>query len=71
MMRTMIKRGLLFLLLLVALAGCATTKTFTLKNGDLIYAKTIVEETASTYIIEEEKTGRRTVIPKGAVVSIK
>ncbi len=70
MTRTIIKKGLLFLLLLVALAGCATTKTFTLKNGDLIHAKTF-EETASTYIIEEEKTGRRTIIPKGAVVSIK
>ncbi len=68
----MIRKGILSLLLLVGLvvAGCATTKTITLKNGDMLRAKTI-EETPSTYVIEEEKTGRKTVIPKGAVTSIK
>lgn len=58
------------LLVIVIMVGCATTKTITLKSGEMLRAKTI-EETASTYVIEEEKTGRRTVIPKGAVVSIK
>lgn len=67
----MVKRGLFCLLFLVVLVGCASTKTFTLKSGDTIRAKTIVEETASTYVIEEEETGQRTVIPKGAVVSVK
>ena len=55
---------------LIGLTGCASTKTVTLRGGQTLEAKTI-EETSSTYIIEETDTGRRTVVPKGAVVSIK
>ena len=67
----MVKAGVFLLLLVVALSGCATTTTFTLANGETITATKVVEETASTYVVEEEGTGRKTVIPKGAVVSVK
>jgi uncharacterized lipoprotein YajG len=66
----MIKKGLLLMLCVIILAGCATTKTFTLNNGQTIRAKRIIEETASTYVVQEEGTGRRTVIPKSSVVSV-
>jgi uncharacterized protein YceK len=66
----MITRSVLLLAVVLALSGCATTTTFTLASGDTIQAAKIVEETPSTYVIEEQQTGRRTAIPKGAVVSI-
>ena len=66
----MVKKGMLILLSILLLAGCATTTTFTLSGGNTIRAKKVIEETASTYVIEEADTGRRTVIPKSAVVSV-
>ena len=66
----MLKKTMLVLLSLIVLAGCASTTTFTLSGGDTIRARKVVEETPSTYVIEEEGTGRRTVIPKSAVVSV-
>ena len=65
----MVKKGMLILLSILLLAGCATT-TFTLSGGNTIHAKKVIEETASTYVIEEADTGRRTVIPKSAIVSV-
>ena len=67
----MVKKVLFVVLCLVVLSGCATTTTFTLTSGETIRARKVVEETLSTYVIEEEGTGRKTVIPKGAVVSVK
>lgn len=66
----MLKSAVALLMCILALSGCATTPIFTLASGDVIKARTIVEETSSTYVIEEKETGRRTVIPKGAVVSV-
>ena len=67
----MVKKGMLILLSILLLAGCATTTTtFTLSGGNTIHAKKVIEETASTYVIEEADTGRRTVIPKSAIVSV-
>ena len=66
----MIKKGMAILLLsTLLLVGCATT-TFTLAGGDTIRAKNVIQETPSTYVIEEAGTGRRTVIPKSAVVAV-
>ena len=66
----MIRMGLLVLLLTGFLVGCAGTKLVTLKNGDVLRAKSM-EETSSTYVIVEEESGRKTTVPKGAVKSIK
>jgi hypothetical protein len=66
----MIKTGVLLMLCVIMLAGCATTTTFTLNDGQTIRATRILEETASTYVVQEEGTGRRTVIPKSSVASV-
>ena len=66
----MMRWFVMLLVVLGVLVGCATTKTVTLKSGTTLRAKSI-QETTSTYVVIEEKTGEQTVIPKGAVVSIK
>ncbi len=69
----MIGKGMLILLLVVGVvvAGCATTKTFMLKNDKTVTAKKVIEETEWSYVIEEEKSGDRLVIHKNNVISVK